>query len=341
MQPSCLLSLLGVASCVYGRASTLQAPPLPVATVADFGLGFWIENIAVRASGEILAVGPFSPTLYQVNPALATRTKVAVHTFPVGGIVGITETTPDLFYMVVGNFSETLTPVPGSYAVWEVNMCAFDTTGKPARVAQIATFPTAGQLDGMTTVNAATGLVEISDPTLGLVWSLNVHTGVQSRVLDLPDMKAVPGSTPLLGVNGIRYANDNLYYTSTDKQLFVRLPVSSTAGTALGAPYVVAGDFGKLDDFDLDDAANAYIATDSSALSFVRPDGQVTILAGGNTSTAVSGITGAKFGRTAWDREVLYMGTTGGSYQYLTGTFTSPGAILKMDVGAAGYFNSA
>ena len=153
-------------------------------------------------------------------------------------------------------------------------------------------------------------------------------------------MKPVSSVTPPLGVNGIHYANNNLYYTSTSHELFVRLPVPSLTGTASGAPSVVASDFGNLDDFDLDNVANAYIATNASALTFVRPNGQVTTLAGGGSSTAVSGITGAKFGRTPSDRELLYMGTTGGSFQYLTGNFTSPGAILKIDMGAAGYFDS-
>lgn len=331
-----LASALAFSTCV----AALQPPPLPVHTVVDFGLGFWIENIRVRATGEILAVGPFSPTLYQVDPSLATPTKVAVHTFPVGGLVGITETTPDVFYVVTGNFSNTLTPVPGSYAVWQVNMLGFSTTKKPALVTRVTSFPSAQELNGMTTVNSQLGLVEISDPALGLVWSLNVHTGAQSQVINLPNMKSIVGSTPTLGVNGIHYTNNTLYYTSTDQQLFVSLPISPLRGAATGGPRVIAGGFGRLDDFDLDDVANAYIAVNSTVLSFVQPNGQVRTLAGGGSSTAVSGITGAKFGRTSSDRKVLYMGTTGGSYQYVTGNFTSPGAILKMDLGAAGYFDS-
>ena len=164
MQPFRFLGLLSVAPSLHSLASAL-----PVATVVDFGLGFWIENIAVRATGEILAVGPFSPTLYQMNPLLPTPTKVAVYTSPVGGIVGIAETTPDQFYIVTGHFSGFLVPAPGSYAVWEVNMAGFDVTGKPAGVTKIAEFPTAKELDGMTTINVGTGLVEISDPALGVV----------------------------------------------------------------------------------------------------------------------------------------------------------------------------
>ena len=65
MQLSGFPSLLSAASAIFVCASALTTPPLPVSTVVDFGLGFWIENIRVRSSGEILAVGPFS---YQVDP---------------------------------------------------------------------------------------------------------------------------------------------------------------------------------------------------------------------------------------------------------------------------------
>ena len=148
----------------------LQTPPLPVSTVCDFGLGFWIENLAVRYTGEILVVNPFSPSLHQVNPLAADPTPEVVYTFPppISGLLGITETTTDIFYVAAGNVSShTLEPVPGSFSVWEVNMLGFDITGKPTFVREIAKFPNAVELDGMTTVNAAIGLIEISDPYLG------------------------------------------------------------------------------------------------------------------------------------------------------------------------------
>ena len=192
----------------------------------------------------------------------------------------------------------------------------------------------------MTTIDAATGIIEISDPMLGVVWSLNVNTGAMSQIINLSDMKPVSGDEPYLGVNGIHYTSDTLYYTSTNQQLFVSLPVSSTTGAAAGNAKVVAGNFDGLDDFDLDDVPNAYIATNSTALNFVRPNGQVIGLAGGDGTSTIPGITGAKFGRGASDKEVIYMGTTGGSEQYVTGTYTTPGAILKIDIGAAGYFDS-
>ena len=322
----------------------LQAPPLPVSTVSSFGLGFWIENLAVRSSGEILVVGPFNSSLYQVDPLAAKPTPEIVYTFPspITGLLGITETSTDVFYVTAGNISShTLEPVSGDFSVWEVNMANFDTTGKPSLVREVAEFPNAGYLDGMTTVDAASGLLEISDTALGLVWSLDVDTGAMSEVINLPDMKSIAGDIPQLGVNGLHYTSGDLYYTSTDQQLLVSLPISPSTGAASGNPTVIASKFGMPDDFALDNVDNAYVAVNSTALCFIQTNGKVTVLAGGPNTATLPGITSAKFGRTSSDNEVLYIGTTGGSFQYPSGHFTTPGALLKINIGAAGYFDYA
>ena len=218
-------------------------------------------------------------------------------------------------------------------------MANFDITRKPSLVKEIAKFPNAGYLDGMTTLNSASGLLEISDPALGLVWSLDVVNGAMSEAVNLPDMKSIAGNIPQLGVNGLHYTSGDLYYTSTDQQLFVSLSISPSTGAASGNPSVIASGFGMPDDFALDNVHNAYVAVNATALSFIQPDGLVTVLAGGPNNNTLPGITSAKFGRTLFDNEVLYIGTTGGSFQYPSGDFTTPGAILKIKIGAAGYFD--
>ena len=78
MQPQVLrLFTCGI---LLGPAVALQSLPLPIDTVSNIGLGVWIENIAVRSSGEILAVG-LTPNLFQINP-LGNTTPVIVETFP-------------------------------------------------------------------------------------------------------------------------------------------------------------------------------------------------------------------------------------------------------------------
>jgi hypothetical protein len=327
---------------LYAPVRALQPLPLPAAPVVDFGLGVWIENIRIRMTGEILTVGPTSPSLHQVNP-LGNPTPVLVHNFspPIASLLGITETLPDVFYVTAGNISNTtLTPVPRSFSVWEVNMAGFDIIGQPANVRKVADFPDANLLDGMTTVDAEAGLVLISDTVLGVVWSLNVNTGATAQIINLPDMKSIAGKIPTLGVNGVHYTNGYLYYTSTDQQLFVRLPIHSD-GSAAGAPSVIAGSFGELDDFDLDNVDNGFLVVNATAISLVQPNGAEMLLSGGSGASALPGPTCARFGCTPSDETILYVGTTGGSFQYPTQKFTTPGGILKIEVGVAGYFDYA
>ena len=300
----------------------------------------WIENIAVRLSGEILAVG-LTPNLFQINPL--DRTAVIVHTFPspITAIAGLTETLPDIFYVTAGNVTNTtVVATPGTLSVWEVNMAGYmPKTGLVTPIKKIADFPEAGLLDGMTTLNAEEGLLLISDPVLGLVWSLNVNTGAKSQIISIADMKAITGMEPSLGINGIRYKNGYLYFTTTTQQTFVRLPLNLD-GSAAGNPVIVNSAFGRPDDFALDDVNNSYVATNADSLTLLQSNGSATVLAGGASSTALPGITGAKFGRTPADREVLYMGTTGGSALYsTTREFTIPGGVSKINIGAAGYYN--
>ena len=339
MQPQVLrLFTCGI---LLGPAVALQSLPLPIDTVSNIGLGVWIENIAVRSSGEILAVG-LTPNLFQINP-LGNTTPVIVETFPapITAIAGLTETLPDVFYVTAGNITNTtVVATAGTLSVWEVNMAGYTSkAGLVTPIKKIADFPEAGLLDGMTTLNSLDGLLLISDPVLGIVWSLNINTGAKSQIISIADMKAITGMVPALGVNGIRYDDGYLYFTTTTQQIFVRLPINPD-GSAAGNPVIINSSFGRPDDFALDEVNNCYVATNADSLTLLKADGSSILLAGGASSTALPGITGAKFGRTEADKEILYMGTTGGSELYATTrNFTIPGGISKINIGAAGYYN--
>ena len=131
-----------------------------------------------------------------------------------------------------------------------------------------------------------------------------------------------------------------LYFTTTTQQIFVRLPINPD-GSAAGNPVIINSSFGRPDDFALDEVNNCYVATNADSLTLLKADGSSILLAGGASSTALPGITGAKFGRTEADKEILYMGTTGGSELYALPreNFTIPGGISKINIGAAGYYN--
>lgn len=300
-----------------------------VQTVSQFGLGVWVENLAVRHNGQILAAS-LDPTLYQVDPADGSRTVVMEFPSPITGIAGITETLTDVFYVAVGNISNrTISAQPGTMSVWEVDLNQWNQgLGNDQFSRKIADFPEAEMLDGMTTLSAAEGIILITDPIGGAIWSMNVHTGARNKI-QYPFMNPVDGQIPALGINGIKYAGGYLYCTSTDQQLFVRLAINA-AGEPTGNPITIASEFGKPDDFALDNAGNAYVAVNANSLVLIKPNGDYMTLAGGNTTTELAGITGAQFGRTTYDQNTLFVSITGGSSNYFSGNFLLPGGISKV-----------
>ena len=316
------LLLLSVSCLLTWALDTVQ-------TVSQFGLGYWVEDLAVRPNGQILAAS-LEPSLYQVDPLGGPPTTVLTFPPPITGIAGITETLPDVFYLAVGNISNrTISASPGTMSVWEVDLNKWYQDAEPDQFSKsVAEFPEAAMLDGMTTLNASEGLILITDPIGGAIWSLNVLTGAKTEY-QYPFMKPLEGHIPALGINGIKYRDGYLYCTSTDQQLFVRLAFDA-AGKPSGNPITIASGFGQPDDFALDGSGNAYVAVNADSLILIKPNGDYMTLAGGNTTTELAGITGAQFGRTPYDQNILYVSTTGGSSGYLTGDYQGPGGISKV-----------
>jgi hypothetical protein len=219
--------------------------------------------------------------------------------------------------------------------------CLSHSNGVRPSLRKVVDVPDAGILDGMTTLSSERGLILASDTELGLIWRINVHTGEAVQILDFSATKAIPGGIPHIGVNGVHVKNGDLYFTNTDHSTVWRIPLHLD-GSAAGPTQVVGYGFGgALDDFAIDEANNVYVAMNATGLVFVPSHGlgPSILLAGGDQLTTLSGITGAAFGRTPSDRGVLYMGTTGGSFNYISGKFTQPGGVSKIDIKASGFWN--
>ena len=86
--------------------------------VWQFPNGTWVENLAVRSNGQILATLLSIPELYQVDPIGGQHPQL-IHRFPmVTGLTGITEVEKDVFVVIAGNWSlKTLSTTPGSYSM--------------------------------------------------------------------------------------------------------------------------------------------------------------------------------------------------------------------------------
>ena len=134
-----VLSLTTLLVAILGRSSpALSQNPATATTVWEFSNHTWVENLAVRSNGQILTTLGTTPELYQVDPNHQLNATL-VHSFPNAiSCLGITETTSDVFYIAVGNYSfDTFRTAPGSWSVWRVDMAPFVPGEHPAHVAKV------------------------------------------------------------------------------------------------------------------------------------------------------------------------------------------------------------
>ena len=196
-----------------------------------------------------------------------------------------------------------------------------------AKVSKIASVPQAGALDGLVYLGGDDNLLLSSDFLKGVIWSISIDTG---------EVQVAINNTYTRGngfaVNGLRLHGNDLYFTTTAQQILVRVPINSR-GEAVGDFTVLSeGGFGP-DDLAVDSQGDAYVTSftiGKNGIVFIPHDG-------GNATTSyiagMAGPTACAFGRTAVDRDTLYVTTTGGDYNYSDGgKVTVAGKILKVDV---------
>ena len=322
----CLLALSHRVSAAPYSHSSLKSP---IRTTYQFPNETWVENIAVRSSGQLLVTIITSPDLYQVDPFSSAPASL-VHSFPhAQSTLGITEVQPDIFAVIVGNLSiETFSSINGSYSLWKVDLR--EAIPNPV-VTKITDIPKASSLNGLTLVAPLSPYVLASDSVLGVVWRINYHTGEYKIVLENTLMAPAPGQETELGINGVHTRKRYLYFTNSFQFIFARVPIS-LEGTAIG-PYEVVANIGLSDDFALDKDGNAYIAQDpGGALEKVTPDGKVTVLAGSTNSTILEGDTSAAFGRTRLDDNTLYVVTNGGLAGHPAGSPIVGGKVWAVSI---------
>ena len=102
----------------------------PVATLWTFPNETWIENIAVRANGNVLCTSLNRAAIYQVDPF--RHVAGTLHQFAsTDGCLGIAETASDVFVVVTANVSlETNTAWPGSAKIWRVDVRAWELVSR-------------------------------------------------------------------------------------------------------------------------------------------------------------------------------------------------------------------
>ncbi|MCJ1324001.1 hypothetical protein MMC10_000663 [Thelotrema lepadinum] len=320
-----LLNLIPTAALpVTAHAETVVARAAQPSIVWTFPQETWVENLAVRSNGQILATLFTSPQIYQVDPTGKSPASL-VYTFPQQtSCLGIAELGTDIFYVVAGNVSfTTFAGLPGSFNVYKIDMTNYHPGGKPS-VSKVANFPQAKQLNGMTVLNALQNTLAIADSAAGSVYSLNVKSGAVFPIGNDPSESPTSTAVPI-GVNGVKIWGNKLFFTNTDKNAYTSIPITST-GYAIGSASSLSNITGP-DDFQFDSFGHAYFAGEDAIRKSAATGGAVSTF---SDSPLLGGSTACEFGRTLSDSTVLYVSTSGGLNQYITGSFTNPGKIVAV-----------
>ncbi|KAJ7642259.1 hypothetical protein FB45DRAFT_738618 [Roridomyces roridus] len=261
------------------------------------------ENLAVRASGELLITSVVSPTLNSLDPTATTPTLTPVFTFPdATGLSGIGEIRPGVFAIIAAVRNGT-TDVPGTASIWTVDF----TTGKTPTARLGATIPTAGLANGLGVIPGDPDLVLIADAVLGLAWGVNVRTGNVSVFMQTPEMAPIGASAPapVLGINGLHVQRGMLHFTNSQQQTFFRVPLAGGTVGTVGT--------GMFDDFTLDGRGRAWLATNPGSLTLISPLADGTFSEATVVNTTLNGPSSAAFGRKLGrETTTLFMTSRGG-----------------------------
>ncbi|EWZ33068.1 uncharacterized protein FOBCDRAFT_279792 [Fusarium oxysporum Fo47] len=305
--------------------------PLPASTVFQFELGSWIENLAVRASGDLL-VSLISPTpsiveISGVNGANATAT--LVNTFDsVTGLLGIIETAPDIFAVVGGNFTESGAGIPGTFSAFSI-----DFNAAAPEFSNIAEFPEASFLNGLE-VSKDKNFLLAGDAALGKVWRVSLTTGEVDVALELPEMLPPANSVPFIGINGI-FVKDGFFYwaLSPDATIFrIKVTPEGLAEDGASVELYAKIEAALIDDFEIGKNGIAWAVTNlDNKLFAIRPDGTSQLVLGGDNDTTIAGGTAARFGRTSADDKILYVSTSGALGHPVNGTFVEGAKVVRVN----------
>jgi sugar lactone lactonase YvrE len=184
--------------------------------------------------------------------------------------------------------------------------------------------------DGVATLPYDPSMVLVADAAQGIVWRINTADGKYSQAIDDPVFK--PTDAVPLGVNGIRIQDDGLYFTNLATNTVGRIAITPD-GKAAGPVQLLTSKALAADDFALSDNGTVY-AAGFNTLWQVTADGRTTAFVGGPNSTVLQGITSARFGRTAVDKDVLYMSTEGGLLADPPGSTVHGGQLVAVNVNA-------
>ncbi|KAB5515176.1 hypothetical protein GE09DRAFT_581082 [Coniochaeta sp. 2T2.1] len=342
-----LFPLLAFASPVFhARHGHGVSLPLSSRVVHQFPSHTWLENIVARSTGDLL-VTALIPTaaIYQISDPTSDYSSISLiaNFTTVNGLLGITETKPDVFVVVGGNFTSPGVQVNGTFSAWEVDLSGSSqhrhhhhhNSKHDVSPRLITALKPAAFLNGLGSLPQNPTAVLISDSALGVVWRLDTVTGKFNKALDFPEMKVAPGSPLAIGVNGLRIKNDTLYFTNSFERAIYSVRVDGDGSVTPGGgvkKVVEIKEAAFLDDIAIGEDGTIWACENvGNRLWSVTPSGTYATVLGGVNETTVAGDTAAAFGRGNSDGKTLYVVTSGALAAPVNGTYVEGGKVVAVD----------
>jgi sugar lactone lactonase YvrE len=148
----------------------------------------------------------------------------------------------------------------------------------------------------------------IADSYKGCIWKVNVKTKQASVWLTDDLLKRASDRNPTPAANGIKFFNNVLYVSNTQKQLLLSIKLM---GDKPAKPEVVVSNV-NLDDFVFDASGNLYGATHVyNSIVKITPDKKIAVIA--EQPQGVSGSTACILKKNTSGYS-LYVSTNGGMY---------------------------
>ncbi|TMV54826.1 hypothetical protein FGG78_38335, partial [Thioclava sp. BHET1] len=223
---------------------------MKLSIAAQFPVGSFLENIAVRQDNSMLITLVDPQQLFYVPPPKAEQevSPWLLYEFE-ESVMGIVEMEEDLFLILTTK----------AYTTRQNYLYRLDLRGwspdKSVRPELVCEFPREVlALNGCCKIAPTTLLA--ADSLAGLIWRIDVQSGraAESRVwlkhgsMAYIDANLPPPPQP--GVNGVRFSarQGHVYYTTTGQKLFMRVAIDANTLEPCGEPEQLAAG-GMYDDF--------------------------------------------------------------------------------------------
>lgn len=299
----------------------------------------WLENLAIRSNGNILAteIGP-PANLLSFDPREKHPQKKLIKEFTsVLGLSGITEGAHDIFYVTGANTtSDNISDPPKNAThIWEVN---FNEHGNSPKIKLLCrpTAPTG--FNGLATFNETILLASASYQDA--IFAVDTSTG--------RTWEAIKQESLMSSINGIKVSDGFVYWTANSALYRAELYPNVTAGTgqlifqgSAFDDFVIAPSGFALNSTYDSNYNFAYLTTSAGntieQVIFTRNGTAIggETVAGSEDSTEVAEPTGVFFGRGDDQLNRIYVTTGGGSGVNVdvNGTETAVGAqVLEIQL---------